>query len=112
MKKGKKESLVCYIKMLIKSNVIPENHERNRKLLDKQFSNDECTRCFLLDKILKKEKKFSEAGKYFDQSMGFNGSNAVYEYAELVGKNHIECLDSEWSKEYYDLAIGLRSPLS
>ena len=103
MKKGKKESLVCYIKMLIKSNVIPENHERNRKLLDEQFSNDECMRCFHLGKILKKEKKFSEAGEYFDQSM---------RYAEIVGKNHIEYLDSEWSKEYYDLAIGLRSPLS
>lgn len=112
MKKGKKESLVYYIKMLIKSNVIPENHERNRKLLDEPFSNDECMRCFLLGKILKKEKKFSEAGEYFDQSMGFNGSNAIYEYAEIVGKNHIECLDSEWSKEYYGLAIGLRSPLS
>ena len=105
--KGNKDSLIYYINMLIKGKVIHKYHKKALKLINKHFLEDDFTHSFLMGKLLKNEKRYQEAAECFKQSMKFNDSDSIYEYAELINKGYLESINPESSIKYYQKAIEM-----
>ena len=76
--------------MLIKGDVIPPNHSKTIKLIEKNFKANESIRSFLYGKLFKKKKNYIEAYNYFQQSMKEGNIEAFYENAELLRKGYYQ----------------------
>lgn len=102
IKNGNKNSLIYFIQMLIKGNLIPKNHKKAKKLIESNFLKEESVYLFLYGKLCKNEKRYQEAMDYFLQSLKIGNNNLEYEIAELLRKNYCqqENQEEELSKYY------------
>ena len=76
--KGNKDSLVYYIKMIIKGKVIPQNHQKVVKLLESKLKDDQSVYSFLYGKLYAKEKKYLESKKYFKESIKLGNIDSLF----------------------------------
>lgn len=62
---GSKIALIYYIDMLIKGKLIPSNHKRALKLIEKKLSNDDSTYFLMKGKLFKNEGRYIESTEFF-----------------------------------------------
>lgn len=86
IRNGYSESLIYYCQLLINGKVIPKNHAKVKKILETKFKSQESIYSFFIGKLLKNEKKYSEAIVKFEKSMNAGNSEAMLEYAQMLYK--------------------------
>ena len=69
IKNNYKDSIVYYIRILIKSDVIPQNHKKAKKLLEKYLKDDKSNYYLLYGKLYKVEKQYLNAIQCFQESI-------------------------------------------
>ena len=107
MKNGCKESVIYYIKMLIYGKIIPSNHKKALKLIEKIFKDDETTKELLYGKLYKNEKKYDSSNIFFQQCMKTGNDESFYEYAQNLRKGYGVDKNEEESIKYYLESIKL-----
>ncbi|KAK8860565.1 hypothetical protein M9Y10_012230 [Tritrichomonas musculus] len=105
MKKGNKDSLIYYAKMLIKGINIPQNHKKVRKLLESSVSGDRATYWYIYGKLYKNERKYEEASESFKRSIEEGSTESLYEYGELLLKGLIKPEEKEEISYYMKEAM-------
>ncbi|KAK8891437.1 hypothetical protein M9Y10_028646 [Tritrichomonas musculus] len=100
MNNGNIDSIIFYIRMLIQGEVIPSNHKKAKKLLDKNLLNDISAYSLLYGILYKKEGNYEKAADCFMEAIKEGNSEAMYEYGKMIHKKRIN-KDKVLVKKYY-----------
>ena len=82
--KGCFDCAVYYSQILIDGKLVPKDFLKAKKYLSKCLNKDDGRVFLLYGKILKKEKKFSEARNYFQKGSKKGNSESMYYYAKML----------------------------
>lgn len=107
IKNGNKESLIYYIKMLIKGKCIPQNLVQATELID-QLNQEEYRSTYfnLVGQIFKKEGQFEKSKINFKRSIDLGNADSLYQYAKLLEENLIPINQTNEIDHYLKLAIS------
>ena len=78
------EAAVYYSRMLIKGDIIIQNLPKAEKILKKHMKEKVPSVYLLYGKIMKKEKNYAKAFKYFEKASTRGNAEAMYNYAKML----------------------------
>lgn len=103
-KNGYLDSIVYYSQLLIDDEIIPQDLEKAKKILNDHPDEDDPKVSLMYGKILKKEEKFEDAMRYFEMAAKAGNKDAMYECGKLLYKG-VGCTKNEKeAKKYFAIA--------
>lgn len=101
---GSKESVIYLAKMFISGEVVPQDFEEARQILNDIKDDTDADRLVLLGKIERKEKNFSKAREFFQKASKAGNADAMFYIGKMLKKGEDCEKDEKAANKYFDLA--------
>ena len=85
-KSGNIESSIYLARLLIENEIIPQDLERAKSVLENYLDSEDSLVFFLYGKIFRKMKDYVNARCYFEKSAKMGNAEVMYEYGKLCNK--------------------------
>lgn len=105
IKNGCIDSVIYYSGQLIDAKIIPQDLDKAKKILKKHLRSNNPDILLLYGKIMKKEKKYSKAMKYFDIASKSGCVETMYEYGKLLYKGRGCSKNEKEARKYFQMAL-------